>query len=97
MWVAIGMTALRKSGASRTSSIALRASAGGLVVSQCVDGVQLGGFPGGVVAEEDADHRRESEGQSDGATRDDGGPTGDLWQREGDPEAQCNTDQSAHH
>ena len=39
---------------------------GASLVAQRLDGVQIGGFPGGKIAEEDADERRRAEGHRDG-------------------------------
>lgn len=49
-----------------------------LFVAEGVDGVELGGFSGGVEAEEDADGGAEDEGDDDGRRRDEDGPAVEL-------------------
>ena len=56
-----------------------------LLVSQCVDGVEAGGFPGGVVAEDDADRGGDDDGGDDRRDRDGGRPVEERVTSDGAP------------
>src|ERR1041385_183188 len=68
-----------------------------LLISQGVDGMEEGCFPGGIESEEDADEHREKNRQDDGVRRDERGPAGDLRYESGAAHAQPDPEQPSQH
>src|SRR5699024_1609643 len=66
-----------------------------LFVTDGFDGVEPGGFAGGIPAEEDTGERAYGERENDGPRLDVDGPAGDEFDGQRSPYAQDDTDQAA--
>src|SRR5690348_16457072 len=69
----------------------------GLLVAQRLDGIELGGSPGGVEAEDDADEGADDDGDEDRQWGDFGRPVDDLSDGKGGPAAQEDSGRAAEH